>query len=58
MWVIRRKVNNVVIYKTLNEAVEAALVMCDALETVVKITECKGGYELFGTGKFVKEITG
>jgi hypothetical protein len=51
-------VNDVVIYKTLNEAVEAALVMCDALETVVKITECKGGYELFGTGKFVKEITG
>ena len=54
---IRRKVNDVV-YETLDDAVEAALVMCDALETVVKITECKGGYELFGTGKFVKEITG
>lgn len=46
------------VYETLDEAVEAALVMCDALETVVKITECKGGYELFGTGKFVKEVTG
>lgn len=57
---IRRKVNDVKfdIYETLDDAVEAALVMCAALETVVKITECEGGYELFGTGKFVKEVTG
>tara|TARA_A200000159_G_C7269873_1_gene316734 strand:- start:317 stop:493 length:177 start_codon:yes stop_codon:yes gene_type:complete len=57
---IRRKVNDVKfdVYETLDDAVEAALVMCDALETVVKITECEGGYELFGTGKFVKEVTG
>jgi len=46
-----------VIYKTLSEAVVAAKKMCYDLETIVKITECKGGYELFGTGKFVMEIT-
>ena len=46
------------IYKTLEEAVDAALVMCDALETIVKITKApKGGYELFGTGEFVMEVT-
>ena len=45
------------IYETLSEAVAAAKEMCEALETIVKITECKGGYELFGTGKFVMEVT-
>tara|TARA_R100001480_G_scaffold117538_1_gene117040 strand:- start:154 stop:321 length:168 start_codon:yes stop_codon:yes gene_type:complete len=54
--VIRRKVNDV-IYETLEEAVLAAKKMCHDLETIVKITECKGGYELFGTGKFVIEVT-
>lgn len=44
------------IYETLEEAVGAAKVMCAVLETVVKITECKGGYELFGTGKVVEII--
>lgn len=49
---------NVVIYETLDGAVEAALVMCDALDTVVKITKAaKSGYELFGTGEFVMEVT-
>jgi hypothetical protein len=54
--VIRRKVKNV-IYETLEEAVLAAKEMCGALETIVKITACKGGYELFGTGDFVMEVT-
>ena len=45
------------IYKTIEEAIGAAKVMSAALETVVKITASKGGYELFGTGKIVMEIT-
>ena len=45
------------IYETLTEAVTAAKEMCYTLETIVKITECKGGYELFGTGKYVMEVT-
>ena len=52
---IRRKVCDV-IYETLEEAVLAAKKMCYDLETIVKITECKGGFELFGTGKFVMEV--
>jgi len=27
------------------------------METVVKITKCEKGYELFGTGEFVMEVT-
>ena len=47
------------IYQTLEEAITAAKKMCQDLETVVKITKApEGGYELFGTGKFVMEITG
>jgi len=46
----------VMIYETLEEAVGAAKVMCAVLETVVKITECDGGYELFGTGEVVEII--
>lgn len=53
---IRRKVNEV-IYETLSDAVVAAKKMCYDLETIVKITKCDGGYELFGTGKFVMEVT-
>lgn len=44
------------IYGTIEEAIGAAKVMCAVLETVVKITACKGGYELFGTGDFVMEV--
>jgi hypothetical protein len=46
------------IYQTLEDAIESAKKMCLDLETVVKITIApEGGYELFGTGKFVMEIT-
>ena len=46
------------IYETLEEAIVAAKELCAAMETYVKITEgMKGGYELFGTGKFVMEVT-
>ena len=45
------------IYKTLEEAKVAAKELCAAMETIVKITETKGGYELFGSGKFVMEVT-
>ena len=44
------------VYKNIGAAIKAAKEMCVALEANVKITECKGGYELFGTGKFVMEI--
>lgn len=44
------------IYKTLEEAVKAAEELSDALETVVKITKCEGGYELFGMGEVVQTI--
>lgn len=44
------------IYETIEEAIGAAKVMSAVLESVVKITACKGGYELFGTGDFVMEI--
>ena len=44
------------IYKTIGEAIIAAKVMCETLETYVKITKCNNGYELFGTGEFVMEI--
>jgi hypothetical protein len=44
------------IYKTLDAAIAAAKEMCLTLDTYVKITECKEGYELFGTGDFVMEI--
>jgi hypothetical protein len=46
----------IVIYETLEEAIGAAKVMCEVLETYVKITECEGGFELFGSGKFVMEV--
>ena len=46
------------IYETIEEAIAAAKELCDALETIVKITKAaKGGYELFGTGEFVMEVT-
>ena len=46
------------IYQTLEEAIMVAKKICEDLETVVKITKApEGGYELFGTGKFVMEIT-
>jgi len=45
------------IYETLEEAVAAAKELCEVLETYVKITKCQKGYELFGTGDFVMEIT-
>ena len=44
------------IYETLEKAVIAAKELCEAIPTIVKITECKGGYELFGNGKVVKII--
>ena len=44
------------IYETLEEAEGAAEVMCAVLETIVKITKCEGGYELFGMGEVVKII--
>ena len=45
------------IYKTLSEAVVAAKELCYSMETIVKITKCEEGYELFGSGEFVMEIT-
>lgn len=51
-----RKVCYEMIYETIEEAIGAAKVMSAVLESVVKITACKGGYELFGTGDFVMEI--
>jgi len=44
------------IYKTLDEAIVAANELADAMETIVKITETKGGYELFGMGNVVMII--
>jgi len=46
------------VYKSLEEAVVAAKIMCETLETYVKITLCPEGtgYELFGTGKFVINV--
>jgi hypothetical protein len=44
------------IYKTLDEAIVAAKELSEAMETVVKITETEGGYELFGMGKVVMII--
>ena len=45
------------IYETLSDAVVAAKKMCYDLETIVKITKCEEGYELFGSGEFVMEVT-
>jgi hypothetical protein len=49
-----------IMYGTIEEAVEAAEEMCEALETHVKITVApeNKGYELFGTGELVMEIKG
>ena len=44
------------IYDTLEKAVIAAKELCEAIPTTVKITKCKGGYELFGIGEVVKII--
>ena len=58
---VKRKVYNVVtyegIYETIDEAVVAAKALCEAMETIVKITKCKEGYELFGNGEIVMTIT-
>jgi hypothetical protein len=45
------------IYETIDEAVVAAKELCEAMETIVKITKCKEGYELFGNGEIVMTIT-
>lgn len=45
------------IYETIDEAVVAAKALCEAMETIVKITKCKEGYELFGNGEIVMTIT-
>jgi len=56
--VIRRKVWYVLIYDTIEEAIVAAKELCEAMDTYVKITKApKGGFQLFGTGEFVMEIT-
>jgi hypothetical protein len=46
------------IYETKEEAVIAAKLMCETLETYVRITLCPNGkgYELFGTGEFVMNV--
>ena len=44
------------IYKTLGDAIIAAKEMCAVLDTYVKITKAKDGYELFGTGARVKTV--
>lgn len=44
------------IYKTLEEAEVAARELCEAMETIVKITKTEGGYDLFGIGEVVKVI--
>ena len=44
------------IYKTLGDAINAAKDMCEVLETYVKITKAKDGYELFGTGAVVETV--
>ena len=44
------------IYETLEEAIAAAEELCFALDTVVKITKCDKGYELFGMGEVVQVI--
>ena len=54
---IRRKVWYVLIYDTIEEAIVAAKELCEAMDTYVKITKCAKGYELFGTGEFVMEVT-
>jgi hypothetical protein len=43
-------------YENIETAIVAAKEMCVALDTYVKITKCKEGYELFGTGEVVMEI--
>jgi hypothetical protein len=46
------------IYETLEDAITVAKMLCECLDTYVKVTEApEGGYEIFGTGKFVMEIT-
>ena len=55
---IRRKVWYVLIYDTIEEAIVAAKELCEAMDTYVKITKApKGGFQLFGAGEFVMEIT-
>jgi len=50
-------VMEIVIYETIEEAIGAAKIMCEVLETYVKITKTpNGGFELFGTGEFVMEV--
>jgi len=50
-------VMKIVIYETIEEAIGAAKIMCEVLETYVKITKTpNGGFELFGTGEFVMEV--
>ena len=44
------------IYKTLDEAIAAAIELAEAMETFVKITVAEGGYELFGNGEVVEII--
>ena len=44
------------IYVTIEEARAAAADLCESLETIVKITKCDGGYELFGNGELVEII--
>ena len=44
------------IYATLEEARVAAKDLAEAMETIVKITACKGGYELFGIGELIETI--
>ncbi len=46
----------IMIYKDLESAIVAAKEMCETLETYVKITKAKGGYELFGTGTLVETV--
>jgi hypothetical protein len=46
------------VYKTLEEAVVAAKIMCETLETYVRVTIAPegNGYELFGTGSCVQTV--
>jgi len=46
------------IYDTIEEAIVAAKALFEAMDTYVKITKApKGGFQLFGTGEFVMEVT-
>ena len=46
------------IYETIEEAIAAVKELCEAMDTYVKITKApKGGFQLFGTGEFVMEVT-